>query len=187
MMKYMWMIGLFAVLAVPAQAQGVSAGIVFADLESVFTNFYKTKTANDQLQDQIAEMRTERETMIASYESLQQEYEATRDRALSTALNEDTRAGVRREAEEKLVEVRDQETRIRRFDEMSQKRLDEQSLRMRRRLLEEINEKIEEFAEEKGYHAILDTSGLTMNGVPPVVYVDPRHDITALLISMLNE
>jgi outer membrane protein len=187
MMKYIWMVGLLAALAVPAQAQVVSAGIVFADLESVFTNFYKTRTANDQLQDQIAEMRSERETMIANYEALQEAYQATRDRALSTALNEDTRAGLRREAEEKLVEVRDQETRIRRFDEMSQKRLDEQSLRMRRRLLEEINEKIAAFAKEKGYQAILDTSGLTMNGVPPVVYVDPRHDITALLIAMLNE
>ncbi|HMP73204.1 MAG TPA: OmpH family outer membrane protein [Kiritimatiellia bacterium] len=176
-----------SVWASPVEAQAVaSAGIVFADMESVFTNFFKTRTANEQLQEQVSEMRKEREGLVRAYEAMQEDYQAKRDRALSTALNEDTRASLRREAEEKLIEMRDQETKIRRFDEMSQKRLDEQSLRMRRRLLDEINEKVAGFAKEKGYQAIIDTSGLTMNGIPPVVYVDTRFDITAQLVTMLN-
>ncbi|MCB1102733.1 MAG: OmpH family outer membrane protein, partial [Kiritimatiellae bacterium] len=86
-----------------------------------------------------------------------------------------------------LVEIKDDEAKIRRFDESRQRKLDEQSLRMRRRLIGEINEKIAAYARDQGYSGVVDSSGMSMNGVPILVYVDPNLDITARVIDVLNQ
>lgn len=190
-MKRMWMI--LAVLAgtmtagAPAALAQSGGPVVYVNLETVFTNFFKTKAANDSLQEQAESFKEEREELIDQYEALKEGYRTARDRSLDTALSDDARADLRRQTEEKLVEIKDHEAKIRRFDESRQRKLDEQSLRMRRRLVGEINEKIAEYAQAQGFAAVADSSGMTMNGVPALLYVDPNLDITARIVEYLNQ
>ncbi len=173
-------------LVAPASAQDGQGSIVFVDLDSVFTNYYKTRDAEAQLKEQADEIKAERKTLVDSLEKLQDQYNALRSQAQSTALNEDARAVKRGEAEEKLMEVKDAETKVRRMEETAQRRMDEQSRRARTRLLAEINEIIRDHARARGYIAIIDTSGDTLNGVPPVVYFAPKFDVTAEIITVIN-
>ncbi|MCB1070033.1 MAG: OmpH family outer membrane protein [Verrucomicrobia bacterium] len=169
------------------QAQQSGGPLVYVNLDTVFTNFFKTKAANDQLQEQADSFKDERKELIDQYEKLKNDYRTLRDRALDTALSEESRNELRRQTEEKLVEIKDDEAKIRRFDESRQRKLDEQSLRMRRRLIGEINEKIAAYARDQGYSGVVDSSGMSMNGVPILVYVDPNLDITARVIDVLNQ
>jgi outer membrane protein len=169
---------------VRAQAGGLS--VAFVDLDSVFTNYHKTRLAEAQLKEQADALQTERKELIQQFETLQADAQRLRAQAQNTALNEDARNARRAEAEEKLIEVRDMEAKIRRLEETAQRKIDDQSRRARRRLVEEINELVAVFAAEKGYDLILDRSGQTLNGVPVVVYFNPSMDITEALIAHVN-
>ncbi|HMP89170.1 MAG TPA: OmpH family outer membrane protein [Kiritimatiellia bacterium] len=177
---------LFAVACPVNYVQAAEGGIVFVDLDSVFTNYNKTKLAEAQLKEQADQIKSERKDLIDGLESLQAQYQALRAQAQNPALNDDARNQRRSEAEDKLVEVREMESRIRRLEESAQRRIDEQSRRARKRLVEEINSMIRDYALLKGYTAIIDHSGESLNGVPTVVFYNPKLDITADIITLVN-
>jgi Skp family chaperone for outer membrane proteins len=170
----------------PVWAQSAGGPTVYVNLDQVFTNFFKTRAANEQLSEQADSFKAERDQLVEDYQTLQNDYRTLRDRSLDTALSDDARSTLRRQTEEKLVEIKDFEAKIRRFDESSQRKLDEQSLRMRRRLLGEINEKLADYAREQGFAAVIDASGESINRVPVILYTDPNLDITSRVIDYLN-
>jgi outer membrane protein len=177
---------MLAAAPVVSQAQMDKVSMAFVDLDSVFTNYHKTKLAESQLKTQADEIKAERKDLITQFEKMQADYQVVRSQAQNTALNDDARTAKRAEAEDKLIEVRDMEGKIRRLEESAQRRIDEQSRRARKRLVDEINEIIRGFALSRGYTAIIDTSGESLNGVPTVVFYNPNLDITAELIALVN-
>lgn len=187
-----WMIVMVTVLtwcgwgSLEAKAQDLQTGIVFVDMESVFTNYYKTRDAEAQLKEQADEIKAERKTLIEKLEKLQEQLSGLRSQAQSTALKDDVRSAKRAEAEDKLLEIKDEETKIRRLEESAQRRMDEQSRRARTRLVEEINGVIRTHAATRGYLAIIDSSGNTLNGLPSVVYFNPKNDVTDEIIALIN-
>jgi outer membrane protein len=164
----------------------VQGPIVFVDLDSVFTNYYKTRDAEAQLKVQAEEIKSEREGLMKGLEKLREEYAALKGQSQSAALNDDARNVKRAQAEDKLLEMRDAESKITRMEETAQRRINEQSRRARTTLVEEINVIIKEHASTRGYLAIIDTSGSSLNGVPSVVYYNPKYDVTAEIISRVN-
>lgn len=174
-------------LAVAGMAQGQEVKFAFVDLDKAFNEFYKTKLADAQLKTQAEEFKTERKKLVDDFKKLQEGFDKLREEAQNTALNEDVRSAKKAEAEEKLVEIREQESKIRRFDESRQKQLDEQSRRMRNRLVEEIQEVVRAYARKDNVLAVIDSSANSLNGVPLVVYSDPKRDITAAVIDELNK
>jgi len=175
-----------AIFAVNVSAQEVQGPIVFVDLDSVFTNYYKTRDAEAQLKVQAEEIKSEREGLIKGLEKLREEYAALKSQSQSAALNDEARNVKRAQAEDKLLEMRDAESKITRMEETAQRRINEQSRRARTTLIEEINVIIKEHASARGYLAIIDTSGSSLNGVPSVVYYNPKYDVTAEIISRVN-
>ena len=161
--------------------------VVFINLDRAFTEFYKTKLADTQLKEQADEFNGERKSLVDEYEKLQKEFGTIRDEAQNTALSDDVRAEKRGLAEEKLVELRDYESRIRRFDDSRRKQLDDQSRRMRKRIVEEIQLAVKEYAQTQGYQSVIDSSGQSLNGVEMILYTDPKIDITDTILGMLNK
>ncbi len=184
---------IFAAAAIACSASVLPAGaaddqrIISVDLDKVFNEFYKTKLADAQLKEQAEEFKEERKTLVTNFKAMQDEFNSARDEAQNTGLSEDVRNQKRAEAEEKLVEIREQESKIRRFDESRQKQLDEQSRRMRKRLIDEISEVVQTYARQQGFSTVIDSSGDSLNGVSIVVYNDPRNDITDAVIELLNK
>ena len=174
-------------LAVAGSAQAQDPKFAFVDLDKAFNEFYKTKLADAQLKAQAEEFKIERKKLEDDFKKLQEGFDKLREEAQNTALSEDVRNQKRAAAEEKLVEIREQESKIRRFDESRQKQLDEQSKRMRNRLVEEIQEVVRAFARKENVMAVVDSSANSLNGVPFVVYSDGKRDITASVIDELNK
>ena len=168
-------------------ARAADERIMFVDLDKAFNEFYKTKLADAQLKDQAEEFKAERKKLVESFKELQDTFNDARDKAQNTALSEDVRNQKRAEAEEKLVEIREQESKIRRYDETKQRQLDEQSKRMRKRLVDEIQEVIGGYARQQGYTAVIDSSGASLNGVSAVLFVDAKNDLTTVVIDLLNK
>jgi outer membrane protein len=168
-------------------AWAVEQQIVFVNLDRAFTEYYKTKLADTQLKQQAEEFNDERKKLVDEYEKLQANFTAIRDEAQNTALSEDVRSEKRNLAEEKLVDVRECESKIRRFDESRRKQLDDQSRRMRKRIVDEIRTMLESYARTQGYQAVIDSSGQSFNGVELILFTDPKIDITDNLLDILNK
>lgn len=180
------MMGVLTLGAAPT-SQAAEANVVYVNLNKVFDEFYKTKLADAQLKEQADQYKDERTKMVDDFKKLQDDFKTMRDEAQNTALSEEARNSRRSQAEEKLVELRETENKIRRFEESRRRQLDEQTRRVRTKLVDEIKETLTKYAQEKGYTAVLDASGENLNGVSAVLYFDPKLEITDLLINLLNK
>jgi outer membrane protein len=183
-----WMVAAGLIAGFGASRAGAAdQRIVFVNLDRAFNEFYKTKRADAQLKQQADEFNDERKKMVTEFETLQESFNTVRDEAQNTALSEEVRSQKRSEAEEKLVELREFDSKLRRFDESRRKQLDDQSRRMRKRIVEEIREAIQTYARGQSYEAVVDSSGQSMNGVEVVVFTDVKTDITDDVLDILNK
>lgn len=180
-----WVVFLCALVAMTASGAELKVGII--NLDRAFSEYYKTKLADAQLKEQADEFNEERKKLIDEYEKLQEQFAKLRDEAQNIALSESVRSAKRNEAEDKLVELRDFESRIRRFDETRRKQLDDQSRRMRKRIVDEILQTVNNFAKVRGFQLVLDSSAQSLNGVETVLYGDPKLDITDDVLGELNK
>lgn len=174
-------------LATAAGAQDRKGTIAFINLDRCFNEYYKTRVADAQLKSQAKEFDEELKKLVADGEKLQKEFNSLREESQNTALSDEVRAAKRNAAEEKVMGIREQETRIQGFRERRGKQLEEQSRRMRRGLVGEIREIVRTHARDKGYEAVIDSSGASLNGVESVLYVDTRNDITEEAVALLNK
>lgn len=191
MRTWTWFGKLLAVSAIAlvtsAGAQERRQSIVFVDLDRAFNEYYKTRLADAQLKSQAKEFDDELKKMLADGEKLQKDFNAIREEAQNPALNDEVRAAKRTIAEEKVMAIREQEGKVQRFKELRSKQLDEQTRRMRKGLVGEIRDLVKIHAREKGYDAVVDASGSSLNGVETVLYVDAKVDITADILALLNK
>lgn len=172
-------------LADPASAQ-TEGRTVYVDMDRVFNEFYKTKLADAQLKDQADEFKGERAKMVDQFKELQDVFKEARGAAQNSALSEEARNEKRNEAEEKLVELRELQGKISRFEESRRRQLDEQTKRVRDKLVEEIKETIATYARGQNFTAVVDASGENLNGVPAVLFYDTRNDVTQPILDLLN-
>ena len=161
--------------------------IAFIDLNKAFNEYGKTKEADQQLKDRAEEFNAERKALIKEYEDLQDVFKQLRDDSQNQALSEDVRAEKRAQAEEKLVALREFESKIRSFDGTRKKQLESQSRRMRQSIIEEINTVLQTYAKNQGYTAVIDSSGESLNQVPFIVYRNDKLDITDDVLKIINE
>lgn len=171
----------FTQAPVPARSR-----IVFADFGQVFTNYYKTRLANDQLVELADGINRERARMQIEFDTLQKQLRELRDQAMAADLPEEERAKLRREADLRLVDMRRIEERIRQFSEAQEKRWDEQNRRIRSSLIEDVRGRIAAYGKARGFLAILDKAQVDDKGVPAVLYQDESVDVTAELIEQVN-
>ena len=182
------MLAVFAATVLLAgSVSAVEQRIVFVNMEKVFSEYYKTKLADAQLKTQADSFKDERKKIVDDFQIKQDKFNKLREEAQNQALSADARSKKQSEAEDMLVDIRDTEAKIRRYDDQKQKELDEQSRRMRKDIVAEIREQLSTYARSQGYSAVFDASGDSMNLVPFTLYNDPTADITEAVVGLVNK
>lgn len=137
-----------------------------------------TAGADSLLEKQADEFETEQKDMEAEYEKLKRTFEDARKETMDKALSDAAREEKIKVAEEKLMAIRDQEKRIRETLNSRQKQIAEQRMRMQKRIVAKIQEVIREHAAKKGLALVLDSGGMSVNGVEVVLYAGDKVDVT---------
>ncbi len=173
------------VFSVPAFAGGSKIGVV--DMALLLEKFEQTQTMEGLLEKQVADIREELDRMTERVEKqrdlvnqLQMEAE---DRALSEEKREEKVGQLRRH----LTQLQDMRQGLARARETRQMELSEQKMRMHRTVLGNIQGYVETFAAREGYVLILDKSGLSVNGVPPVVFFVEEFDVTRRILETMPQ
>lgn len=170
-------------LASPAHAE---ESIAFIDMERVFSEYTKTKTAEDRLKDQANLFREQTEARMEELQALEEAFALARQEAQDMALSEEVRKNRRAEAEEKLVQMRQKEAEVRTFTEQRRRELENTSRRLRESIVEEIDEVLQQYAKERDFIAVLDSSGNSFNQIPVILYRRQTLDITSYVLDKLN-
>lgn len=174
-----------AVSSLPVHAQ-VQQKFGFIDMQRVFRNYDRTREADQQLKQRNEEINAERRKLIDKYNAYERQFKVAREEADSEALSMVVRAKKRNEAEDILIEMRKQREELEAFQRQRLKELEDIKFRMRRDIVDEINDLVEEYAIENAFTIVIDVSGETYNRMPLTIYRDPKYDITDEIIALLN-
>jgi len=167
-------------------AQVASGRIVTVDLNKLFNEYYKTPVASAKLKDSAEGLNKENEQLITKYKKLVSDLDKLREEAEKPEYSAEVKEQKRKQVQEKLVEAQRTEKEIADFRRTNQQQLERDRERMRQNILKEITEVVNKEAKDAGYLYVFDKSGLTLNGVPSIVYAQDSLDITDAILKILN-
>src|SRR5580658_7394841 len=126
---------LLAFTSVPALAQ---TKIATVDLKKLFDDYYKTKLAQQAIQDHQAELEKDYTTMADDLKKQNDQYEQLLESADDQAVSEDERQRRKLAADDQLKHMQDSKATIDQFERQAQMTLQDQRQRMRDNILDEI-------------------------------------------------
>lgn len=174
----------FAIGATPAFAQ-TKVGVV--DMNKVFTSYFKTKDAEKRLNDARAQAKTDLDGRLETLKAKMEEINKLEADAKKAELSNDKKEAAAKQRDEKIGEVRNLDREIGEFRQTRERQLQEQFMRMRNDIVQDIMKVVEAKVKADGYDLVFDTSGLGISQVKVVLYSAPSMDFSDSVITKLNE
>jgi outer membrane protein len=161
---------------------GAQTRIGTVDMNKAFTSYYKTKDAEAKLDASRNQATTDLDARTAA---LRVNMEAI-TKLEAEAKDPSKRAAAVKQRDEILGKVRELDREVVEFRQNRERQLQEQFLRMRGDLVQEITKVVEAQAKAAGYDLVLDSSTLGISQVKSVIYSSPTVDFTDSVIAELN-
>jgi outer membrane protein len=175
-------------LAAPmaAFAQG-TAKIGTVDMQRAFKEYNKTKDAEVKINDAKNAAKKEYDDRAEAYKKALDEINNLNKQLESPALSADKKTGMAKERDDKIANIKSMEREISDFRQTRERQLQEQLMRMREGIVKEITDVVIEKVKAKSLDFVLDKSGISINGVPVVLYSPDNIDFTNEIIETLNK
>ena len=171
--------------AVSASAQTVKIGTV--DMKKVFENYYKTKDAEARINEARNAAKKEMDDRMDVYNKGVNEVKKMNEEIESPALGKEAKETKTKARDEKVGELNTLQREINEFRQTREKQLQEQSVRMRGGIVDEINKIVEAKVKSENFDVVFDKSGPSLNGVPIVLYSRDAFEFTDEVIKALNK
>ena len=186
-MKKFLMLTLLSALAFPAMsfAQGLKIGTV--DMNRAFKEYNKTKDAEAKINEAKNAAKKEYDDRADAYKKALDEINKLNQQLDAPALSADAKTAKAKERDEKISSIKTMEREINEFRQTRERQLQEQALRMREGIVKEISDVVMEKVKTNNLDLVLDKSGMSLNGVPLVMYSRDNYDFTTDVVSVLNK
>jgi len=173
-------------LAAPlgAMAQG-KIGTV--DMQRAFKDYNKTKDAETKINEAKNAAKKEYDDRAEAYKKALDEINNLNKQLESPALSAEKKTGMAKERDDKIANIKSMEREISDFRQTRERQLQEQLMRMREGIVKEITDVVMEKVKAKSLEFVLDKSGVSINGVPVVLYSPDNVDFTNEIIDTLNK
>jgi outer membrane protein len=175
-------------LAAPivAFAQGTGK-IGTVDMQRAFKDYTKTKDAEVKINDAKNAAKKEYDERAEAYKKALDEINNLNKQLESPALSADKKTGMAKERDDKIANIKNMEREISDFRQTRERQLQEQLMRMREGIVKEITDVVMEKVKTKNLDFVLDKSGVSINGVPVILYAPENVDFTNEIIEVLNK
>jgi len=186
-MKYLVPTLLAAVaLGASAHAQSmVKIGTV--DMKKVFEGYYKTKDAEQRINEARNAAKKELEERMESYQKGAAEVQKLNTEIGNDALSREARETKGKARDERIAELKNMEREINEFRATREKQLQEQSGRMRQGIVDDISKVVNDKVKAENFDLVFDKSGMSLNGVAVVMSAKDAYDFTDSVITILNK
>jgi len=157
------------------------------DMQRAFKEYNKTKEAEKKINDAKDAAKKEYDDRAEAYKKALDEINNLNKQLESTALSADKKTGMAKERDDKIANIKSMEREISDFRQTRERQLQEQLMRMREGLVKEITDVVMEKVKAKSLDFVLDKSGISVNGVPVVLYAPDNVDFTNEIVETLNK
>ncbi len=186
MKKYLPLFAAFlAASTLSASAQTLKVGTV--DMKKVFESYYKTKDAESRINEAKAAAKKELEDRMEGYNKGVAEVKKLNEEIDRPELGKENKELKSKARDEKVSELKNMEREINEFRMTREKQLQEQSVRMRGGIVDEINKVVADKVKAENFQIVLDKSGPSLNGVPVVLFAKEDFDFTSEVVASLNK
>ncbi len=171
--------------AAPSAHAQLKVGTV--DMNTVFTSYYKTKDAEAKLNDARAGAKKELDDRLEVLKKSMEEINKMNQDVEKPELSKDGKDKLKKQLDEKVQEARNLDRETGEFRQTRERQLQEQFMRMRKDIIDDIMKIITDKVKNGGYDLVLDKSGVSMGQVPIVLYSRGDLDFSNDIISTLNK
>jgi outer membrane protein len=168
-----------------ASAQSLKIGTV--DMKKVFESYYKTKDAEAKINESRNAAKKELEDRMDVAKKALEEVKKLDEDIAKPELSRDAKEQKAKQRSEKAAELQNMDREIREFQQTREKQLQEQSVRMRAGIVEDINKIVADKVKAENFELVFDKSGPSLNGVPIVLYSRETFEFTDAVITALNK
>lgn len=187
-MKKFLSMALAFTLAFPvvAFAQG-ALKIGTVDMQRAFKECNKTKDAEAKINDAKNAAKKEYDDRAESYKKALDEINTLNKQLDAPALSADAKAQKAKERDDKIANIKNMEREINEFRQTRERQLQEQAMRMREGIVKEITDIVMEKVKANNMDLVFDRSGMSLNGVPVLMYSHDNVDFTSDIVAVLNK
>ena len=187
-MKKFLIAALLSALAFPAVgfAQGtLKVGTV--DMNRAFKEYNKTKDAEAKINEAKNAAKKEYDDRADAYKKALDEINKLNQQLDAPALSADAKTQKAKERDEKISNIKSMEREINEFRQTRERQLQEQALRMREGIVKEITDVVMDKVKANSLDMVFDKSGMSLNGVPLLMYSRDNVDFTNDVVAVLNK
>jgi Skp family chaperone for outer membrane proteins len=175
----------FVVTGGVASAQNVNVGTV--DMKRVFEGYYKTKEAMSRVDELRNTYKRDVDERAEGLKKLRDEVQKLEEEIKKPELSNDAKQKKLNERNDKATEFQAMDREIRTFVQTREKELNDQSVRMRNTIVEEIMKVVNDQVKSNGYDIVFDRQGVSMNNVPVVLFAKDSYDFSKVVLDTLNK
>jgi outer membrane protein len=187
MKKFVSMLfGLTVAFPIAAFAQG-SLKIGTVDVKRAFDEFGKKKEADAKLNDARNAAQKEFTDRADAYKKALDEINNLNKQLESPALSAEKKTQAAKERDDKIANIKTMDRELQDFRQTRERQLQEQAMRMREGIVKEITDVVMEKVKAKNLDLVFDKSGMSINGVPVVMYSPDNDDFTNEVVTALNK
>ena len=180
------MLALTLVFPIAALAQGTMK-IGTVDMQRAFKEYNKTKEAEVKINDAKNAAKKEYDDRAESYKRALDEINNLNKQLESPALSADKKTQTAKERDDKIANIKNMEREISDFRQTRERQLQEQLMRVREGIVKEITDVVMEKVKASNLDLVLDKSGMSINGVPFLLFSHDNIDFTNDIIAVLNK
>jgi len=169
-----------------AFAQG-TLKIGTVDMQRAFKEYNKTKEAEVRINDAKNSAKKEYDDRAEAYKKALDEINNLNKQLESPALSADKKTQTAKDRDDKIANIKNMEREISDFRQTRERQLQEQLMRMREGIVKEITDVVMEKVKANNLDLVFDKSGMSINGVPVLMYSHDNIDFTNDIIAVLNK
>jgi outer membrane protein len=173
-------------LPIAARAQG-TLKIGTVDMNRAFKEYNKTKDAEAKINDAKNQAKKEYDDRADAYKKALDEINNLNKQLDSPALSAEKKAQTAKDRDEKIANIKNMEREINEFRQTRERQLQEQAMRMREGIVKEITDVVNEKVKANALDLVFDKSGMSLNGVPLLMYSKENVDFTNDVVAVLNK
>src|SRR5436189_1226497 len=173
-------------LPIAAFAQGTMK-IGTVDMQRAFKDYNKTKEAEAKINDAKNSAKKEYDDRADAYKKALDEINGLNKQLESSALSADKKTQIAKDRDDKISNIKNMEREISEFRQTRERQLQEQAMRMREGIVKEITDIVMDKVKTNHMDLVFDRSGMSLNGVPVVMYAPDNVDFTSDIITVLNK
>ena len=172
-------------LPVAAFAQGTPK-IGTVDMQRAFKDYNKTKEAEAKINDAKNAAKKEYDDRAEAYKKSLDEINNLNKQLESSALSADKKTQIAKDRDDKIANIKNMEREISDFRQTRERQLQEQLMRVREGIVKEITDVVMEKVKANNLDLVFDRSGMSINGVPVLMYSHDNIDFTNDVMAVLN-